>query len=133
VSPADPVAGRELGEQRLVETARRLRVEILDGGGLPEVGKLEPGDEPPAFALDGLAIDCPALRLHIGGGNEVYSAIVYAIGIAFSIALALFPKTAPAQEVLTGRGIICDTAGDRSFPRNAPDQQLKPGTRFSSS
>ena len=25
--------------------------------GLPEVGKLEPGDEPPAFALDGLAID----------------------------------------------------------------------------
>ena len=32
VSPADPVAGRELGEQRLVETARRLRVEILDGG-----------------------------------------------------------------------------------------------------
>src|SRR5579863_306600 len=57
VSPADPVAGRELGEQRLVETARRLRVEILDGGGLPEVGKLEPGDEPPAFALGGLAID----------------------------------------------------------------------------
>ena len=42
VSPPDPVAGRELGEQRLVETARRLRVEILDGGGLPEVGKLEP-------------------------------------------------------------------------------------------
>jgi len=39
-----------------------------------------------------------------------YSAIVYAIGIAFSIALALFPKTAPAQEVLTGRGILCDTA-----------------------
>jgi hypothetical protein len=39
-----------------------------------------------------------------------YSAIVYAIGIAFSVALALFPKTAPAQEVLSGRGIICDTA-----------------------
>ena len=54
---ADPVAGRELGEQRLVETARRLRVEILDGGVLPEVGKLEPRDEPLAFALDGLAID----------------------------------------------------------------------------
>src|SRR5580658_8998029 len=57
VSPPDPVAGRELGEQRLVETARRLCVEVLDGGGLPEVGKLEPGDETPAFALDGLAID----------------------------------------------------------------------------
>jgi hypothetical protein len=26
-----------------------------------------------------------------------YSAIVYAIGIAFNVALALFPKTAPAQ------------------------------------
>src|SRR6266404_4846768 len=52
VSPPDPVAGRELGEQRLVETARRLGVEILDGGVLPEVGKLEPRDEPPAFALD---------------------------------------------------------------------------------
>jgi hypothetical protein len=38
---ANPVAGRELGEQRLVETARRPRVEILDGGILPEVGKLE--------------------------------------------------------------------------------------------
>jgi hypothetical protein len=39
-----------------------------------------------------------------------YSAIVYAIGIAFSVALALYSKTAPAQEVLSGRGIICDTA-----------------------
>ena len=39
-----------------------------------------------------------------------YNAIVYALGIAFCIALALFPKTAPAQEVLSGRGIICDTA-----------------------
>ena len=39
-----------------------------------------------------------------------YSAIVYALGIAFCTALALFPKTAPAQEVLSGRGIICDTA-----------------------
>ena len=39
-----------------------------------------------------------------------YNAIVYAFGIAFCTALALFPKTAPAQEVLSGRGIICDTA-----------------------
>jgi hypothetical protein len=36
-------AGRELGEQRLVETARRLGVEILDGGGLPEVGAVGAG------------------------------------------------------------------------------------------
>jgi hypothetical protein len=30
---------------------------ILDGRVLPEAGKFEPGDEPFAFALDGLAID----------------------------------------------------------------------------
>jgi hypothetical protein len=30
VSPADPVACRELGEQSLVETARRLRVETAE-------------------------------------------------------------------------------------------------------
>jgi hypothetical protein len=57
LSPPDPVAGCELGKQRLVETARRLGIEVLDGRVLPEVGKLEPRDEPFAFALDGLAID----------------------------------------------------------------------------
>src|SRR5258706_12455077 len=57
LSAPDPVAGRELGEQCLVETARRLGVEILDGRILPEAGKLEPRDEPLALALDGLAIE----------------------------------------------------------------------------
>jgi hypothetical protein len=38
-----------------------------------------------------------------------YSAIVYAIGIAFSVALALFPKTAPAQhQTYQGIGVVCD-------------------------
>ena len=55
--PRNPVAGRELGEQRLVEPARRLRVEILDDGVLPEVSELQPCDEPLAFALGGLAVD----------------------------------------------------------------------------
>jgi hypothetical protein len=41
---------------------------------------------------------------------KYYSAIVYAIGIAFSVALALYPKPAPAQhQVETGTGIVCDT------------------------
>jgi hypothetical protein len=31
--------------------------QFIDGGDLPEVGKFEPGDEPPAFALDCLAIN----------------------------------------------------------------------------
>jgi hypothetical protein len=29
---------------------------------------------------------------------------------AFAVALALFPKQAPAQEVLSARGLVCDTA-----------------------
>ena len=45
LSAGDPVTGREFGEQRLVETTRRLGVEILDGGVLPETRILEPGDE----------------------------------------------------------------------------------------
>ena len=50
--PRDPVAGDELGEQRLVETARRLRVEVLDDGVLAQAGELQPGDEPLVLALD---------------------------------------------------------------------------------
>src|SRR5580658_10243811 len=57
LSSPDPLAGRELSDQRPVETARRFGVEILDGRVLPEVGKLEPRDEPPACSLGGLAID----------------------------------------------------------------------------
>jgi hypothetical protein len=49
--------GCELGKQRLVETTRRLGIEVLDGCVLPEVGKFEPRDEPFALAFDGLAID----------------------------------------------------------------------------
>ena len=41
---------------------------------------------------------------------KCYSAIVYAFGIAFSVALALYPKHAPAQDVVTARGLMCDTA-----------------------
>jgi hypothetical protein len=43
LSPSDPVAGCEAWQQCLVETARRLGIEILDGRVLPEVGKFEPG------------------------------------------------------------------------------------------
>ena len=37
--PVDPLAGDELFEQRLVEPARRLHVDILDNRVLPEAGK----------------------------------------------------------------------------------------------
>jgi hypothetical protein len=39
-----------------------------------------------------------------------YCTIVYAIGIAFCAALAIYPKQAPAQELLSARGLVCDTA-----------------------
>jgi hypothetical protein len=39
-----------------------------------------------------------------------YNAIVYALGLAFCVTLALYPKHAPAQEVLSARGLVCDTA-----------------------
>ena len=53
----DPVASDQLGEQRLVEAARRLHVDIFDDGVLPEPGELQATDEPFVLALDGLAID----------------------------------------------------------------------------
>src|SRR5512145_1968 len=61
--PRDPLSRRKLGKERLVETAYRLRVEILDGRILPEVGELQPCDEPFALALDGFAIDQQAKPL----------------------------------------------------------------------
>jgi len=42
----DPIAGRELEEQRAVEAARCLIIDVLDAGGVPELG--DPG---PCFKL----------------------------------------------------------------------------------
>jgi hypothetical protein len=39
-----------------------------------------------------------------------YNAFVFVSGLAFAVALALFPKQAPAQDVLSARGLVCDTA-----------------------
>ena len=43
---SDPIASRELEEQRAVEAARRLIVDVLDAGGVTELG--DPG---PCFKL----------------------------------------------------------------------------------
>ena len=61
--PCDPVAGDELGEQCLVETARRLHVDILDDGRLAQAGELQSANEFLVLALDRLAVDheCEAL------------------------------------------------------------------------
>ena len=55
--PGDPIAGDELGEQRLVETARSFHVDILDDGRLAQACELESADQPLVLALDGLAVD----------------------------------------------------------------------------
>ena len=55
--PCDPVAGDELGEQCLVETARRLHVDILDDGRLAQARELQSADESLVLALDRLAVD----------------------------------------------------------------------------
>src|SRR5258707_3366371 len=53
----DPVAGSELLEQRLVEPAWRLHVDVLDDRRLAQTSELEPSSESLVLALDGLAID----------------------------------------------------------------------------
>ena len=53
----DPLAGDELLEQRLVEPARRLHVDILDDGVLPQACEAQPGDQPFVLALGRLAVD----------------------------------------------------------------------------
>jgi hypothetical protein len=39
-----------------------------------------------------------------------YNAFVFVFGLAFAVALVLFSKQAPAQEILSARGLVCDTA-----------------------
>ena len=53
----DPLAGDELLEQRLVEAARRLHVDILDDGVLPQLGEAQAVHQPLVLALGRLAID----------------------------------------------------------------------------
>ena len=51
----------ELGEQRLVEAARRLHVDILDDGILPEAGELQSANEPLVLRRQietGASVDC---------------------------------------------------------------------------
>src|SRR3954469_23921305 len=55
--PCDPIAGDELGEQRLVETARHLHVDILDHGRLAQARVLQSTDKSLVLPLDGLAVD----------------------------------------------------------------------------
>src|SRR6266702_2426689 len=55
--PCDPVAGDELGEQCLIETALGLDVDVLDDGRLAQACELQSADQPLVFALDGLAVD----------------------------------------------------------------------------
>src|SRR5271154_836314 len=53
----DPIAGDELDEQCLVETARHLHVDILDDGRLAQAPELQSTDKSFFPPLDGLAVD----------------------------------------------------------------------------
>ena len=55
--PLDPVAGGELLEQRAVEAARRLQIDVLDDGVLAQAGEPQAGHEPLVVALGRLAVD----------------------------------------------------------------------------
>src|SRR5882672_10873617 len=55
--PCDPIAGNELGEQCLVETARRLHVDVLDDCRLAQARELQSAYKPLVLALDRLAVD----------------------------------------------------------------------------
>ena len=54
---SDPIAGDELGEQCLIETALGLDVDVLDDGRLAQACELQSADQPLVLALDGLAVD----------------------------------------------------------------------------
>ena len=55
--PIDPVSGGQLGEQCLVEPARRLHINVLDDGVLSKSGELQSTGKPLVLAFDRLAID----------------------------------------------------------------------------
>src|SRR6516164_4336900 len=67
----DPIAGDELGKQRLVEPTRHFYIYVLDDGRLAQPCELEPGGQPLVLALDGLAVDYESEPLFEVEGGEV--------------------------------------------------------------
>ena len=57
VVPLDPLAGGEFLEQCLVEPARRLHVDVLVDGVLPEACEPQSADQPFVVALGRFAVD----------------------------------------------------------------------------
>src|SRR4051812_41124714 len=67
----DPLAGDELLEQRLVEAARRLDIDVLDDGVLPQLCEAQAVHQPLVLALGRLAIDEESEPLLEGEGCDV--------------------------------------------------------------
>jgi len=55
--PLDPLPGSQLLEQRSVEPAWRLHVDVFDDGVLPEAGIAQTRHEPLVVAFGRLAVD----------------------------------------------------------------------------
>src|SRR3954453_13707864 len=77
VVPLDPLAGDELLEQRLVESARRLHVDILDDGVLSEACEAQSADQPFVVALGGFAVDEQSQPLLEGQGRDVRLSLLF--------------------------------------------------------
>ena len=75
--PFDPLAGDELLEQRLVEPAWRLHVDILDDSILPEACEAQTADQPFVVALGGLAVDEQSKPLLEGQGRDVGLSLLF--------------------------------------------------------
>ena len=75
--PFDPLAGDELLEQRLVEPAGRLHVDILDDGVLPEACEPQAADQPFIVALGRFAVDEQSKPLLEGQGRDVGLSLLF--------------------------------------------------------
>jgi hypothetical protein len=77
VMVAQPLAGAEFLEQGAVEAAGRTQVDVLDDGGLAQLGFAQPAGEALVLAVGRLAIDQkaePVFPAQLGGIGRVFAA-----------------------------------------------------------
>ena len=81
----DPFAGDELLEQRLVEPARRLDVDILDDGVLTEACEPQSSDQPFVLALGRLTVDEQREALLEGQRGDVGLSLLFVEGLCHAV------------------------------------------------
>lgn len=71
---AQPLAGGELLEQRAVEAARRVQIDVFDNGGLAQLGLAQAAGKALVLAAGRLAVDQqaePVFPAQLGGVGRV--------------------------------------------------------------